>query len=148
MRVSIPGFIFGLRAGAIKTTPPSIQELNAADSALVCNIQEQDFEEEIQRLMSLRPIKSSSKIIQLNPLFDEQSILHVGGRIRNSGIKEHAMHSKILPAGRFSELFVQKIPIESAHAGTSHILALLRQKFWLLRAVSLLKILRLCVSCR
>ena len=147
-RVTTPGYITSVRAGT-KSNPLSIAELNAAELTLIKRVQEQEFFDEIDRLNTQKALKSSSRIIQLNPFLDEQGTLRVGGRIKNSEIPQNTKHPIILPPGRLTQLLITKIHTENAHAGATFTLAALRQKYWPLHAVSLVKrVTRNCVSCR
>ena len=147
-RVTTPGYITSVRAGT-KSNPLSITELKAAELTLIKRVQEREFFDEIDRLKTRKALKSSSRIIQLNPFLDEQGILRVGGRLKNSDIPQNTKHPIILPPGRLTLLLITKIHAENAHAGATFILAALRLKYWPLHAVSLVKrITRNCVSCR
>ena len=75
--------------------------------------------------------------------------LHVGGRICHASIPFDAVHPMLLPKEHpISTSQVRYYHETLGHAGREHVLAVIRQKFWILQTRSLVcRVLRKCVDC-
>uniref|UniRef100_A0A5S6QYI8 Integrase catalytic domain-containing protein n=1 Tax=Trichuris muris TaxID=70415 RepID=A0A5S6QYI8_TRIMR len=113
-------------------------------------IQKERFPQEVERMSSGRELPKTSQIAQLDPFFSEDRLLRVGGRIEKSELSYEARHPIILPHRHVVvEMLVRRCHEGQMHAGVEHTLAVLRQRFWILRARSVVKgIVRGCVTCR
>ena len=85
----------------------------------------------------------------LNPFIDDNQLLRVGGRLQNSQSDYNSKHPFILPPKHpVSEKIITFYHTKYLHAGVSTLMALLRQKFWIIHSKSLIKlIIRKCTSC-
>ena len=94
-------------------------------------------------------IKKSSAICKLDPRLID-GLLLVGGRLRSAAIPEHAKHQVILPKDHHvSNLIIQYCHLASGHSGREHVLSLLRERFWIIKANSAVRsLLSRCFSCR
>ena len=150
---------------AVKSSiePISVPEIREAEQSIVKYVQEKHFKEEIESLKrnqdvvtvipSQRPkggsVKRSSSIFNLDPVLVD-GILVVGGRLRHASLPEDAKHQFILPKDHHvTNLIVWHYHLGSAHSGREYVLSLLRSKFWVIRANSVVrKLLANCFSCR
>ena len=131
--------------GHTKLRSITLVEMQAAEGEIVKIVQRESFPNEIAAIkkkensvaggnVERREIKPSSSIYKLDPML-KNDVLCVGGRFRNSTLAEEAKNPAILPKGHH----VVKILIEyyheiSAHSGTEHVLALLRERYWIVGA--------------
>ena len=138
----------------------TVEELHEAELEIVKIVQERSFREEIaaisQNLKSScnanvapNPIKRSSHLYKLDPVYDKR-VLRVGGRLRNSSVPEVAKHPLILPRNHHVvTLIIEFYHDLSGHCGLEHVLAMLRERFWIIRARVLIKsVLNRCFSCK
>ena len=138
--------------------PLSVDELHEAELQIVKVIQDQSFTEEIAALRQSpssdvrnmqKTMKRSSQLYKLDPIYDER-VLRVGGRLRNSSNSEDVKHPLILPGDdHVVKLIVDFYHNGSGHSGLEYVLAMLRGRFWIIRAQALIKsVLRRCFDCR
>ncbi|XP_022784631.1 uncharacterized protein LOC111325153 [Stylophora pistillata] len=132
-------------------TPISVKEMEVAEREILKYVQRKSFPEEMEILKSketnnemicIQPqsrtklIKKSSAIYKLDPRLID-GLLLVGGRLRPASILESAKHQVILPKeNHVSDLIIQCCPLASGHSGREHVLSLLRERFWVIRANS------------
>ena len=95
------------------------------------------------------PIKRSSQLYKIDPVYDKR-VLHVGGRLKNFLVPEVAKQSLILPLSHHVvTLIIEFYHDLSGHRGLEHILAMLRERFWIIRARFLAKsVLNRCFNCK
>ena len=75
--------------------------------------------------------------------------MRVGGRIRNSQGTEASKHPIVIPRGTFARLLLEKIHRENGHVGCNHLIVIARQRFWIIKGLSLAKqVARTCIECR
>lgn len=88
-------------------------------------------------------------LLACNP-FILNGILRVGGRLEHSDLPIDQKHPMILPPHHHvTRLIVEMCHRDAGHSGTLHVLATVREKYWILRGQSAVgKILRECISCR
>jgi hypothetical protein len=86
-------------------------------------------------------------IARLDPVFSNDGLLCVGGRLRRA---TNSSHPVILPSKHpITELIVREYHEKSGHAGSEHVLAALRTTFWILRARCRIKeVVNKCMLCR
>ena len=75
----------------------SLEELKRAEKEVIKPVQQRYFKEEIMALHNGNSLKSSSKIIKLDPFLDQDGILKVGGRIGKCDISDEVQHLVLLP---------------------------------------------------
>ena len=93
-------------------------------------------------------IEKNSPLKKLNPFLDSSGLLRVGGRLRYALISYDEKHLIILPQHQISELITAHAHIRSLHGGPQLTLHTLRQRFWILRACSLVKgLIEICLQC-
>ena len=132
-----------------KIKPLDVEELQSAERAIIKAVQTSRFGEERLSLEEAKKVKKSSHIISLDPVLIEGT-LRVGGRLQNSPLKNATKHPAILPKDHhIASLIVRHYHGISGHSGLEHTLSLIREKYWIVKARSLLRrILSSCVDCR
>ena len=137
-------------------------DLEKATIAIVKLIQREVYPNEVKDLEDGRAVKCSSKIVKLCPLLDD-GILRVGGRVfffflifimkqqkmfffSAESIPPGARCPMILPPKHHvTQLLITAYHQKLAHAGQNHILALLRERFWIPKGRSAVRnIVRAC----
>ena len=72
------------------------EELKRAEKQVNKSVQQRHFKEEIMALHKGNSLKSSSKIIKLDPFLDQDGIFKVGGRIGKCEISGEVQHPILL----------------------------------------------------
>ena len=91
----------------------------------------------------------TSTLCKLDPILD-QDILRVGGRLNKMALPSELKNPVILPKNSHtSRLILQQIHLQVGHSGRGHMLAKLRERFWLPCANAMArKIIKRCIFCR
>ncbi|GBN98359.1 hypothetical protein AVEN_54011-1 [Araneus ventricosus] len=93
-------------------------ELFKSLMCLVKNVQANCFAQEIQCLKRGQQLPNSSSLINLSPFLDEQDILRVGGRLKNSNLPIERKHPILLPYNNhFSVLIINHFHVLYLHTG-------------------------------
>lgn len=144
---------YGLRFLRVHARPPSTfvehEETNKALFLMAKLVQQQSFPEEYKELISGKPITPSSRILSLNPFMDEQGLIRVGGRLKNSGLPFDTCHPILLPKNHeLTKRIIVQQHLRYMHAGVQATMAAVRERFWPLSLRSTTrKILLSCVKC-
>ena len=111
-------------------------------------VQREVSAEEIQDLETRGHVKLSSKIVKLRPILDD-CVMRVGGRITDAPIAFDAKFPMFVPPKHHvAQLLIASFHQKLLHAGQNHILAHLREKFWIPNGRSAVrKVVRLCMTC-
>ena len=122
----------------------SAEETISAEREVIANVQQEAFSDHFTQRS-----KSSSPLYKLF-LVTVDGILRVGGRLRNAPVSEDAKHPILLPKRHHvTDLIVRKYHEELAHAGREHVLASIRERFWIVKGrVAVRRVLRECFKCR
>ena len=139
------------RPPSVSADPLVPSELQAAETAIVGFVQHKHFREELKALESKGAVANKSLIYLLEPFLDEEGILQVGGHLRNAPLSEKARLPAIVPKNHHvSKLVVRRAhEFQSGRSGKEYVLALIRQKFWIVGARQLIKqVLKECTVCR
>ncbi|XP_036150809.1 uncharacterized protein LOC118648578 [Monomorium pharaonis] len=125
------------------------QEASAALMIICRAVQHSTFSQEIDCLRNNQPLKSSSHLLSLSPFLDDNNLIRVGGRLRNSELSYDAKHPILLPKHHIlTELIIKNTHIRNLHAGLQGTMAATRQLFWPLGIRSITrKIIKQCVIC-
>ena len=143
----------------------NVDEIDRAEKEVLKFVQRQSFEEEMSRLeqkgggsgdnSSKRSkekelvVKKTSAIYKLAPMKID-GLLYVGGRLTQASIPNAAKHQLILPKKHHVvDLIVRHYHLKSGHSGLEHVLSLIRERFWILKARTAVKsVLRGCFDCK
>ncbi len=127
----------------------SVQGLESAEHSILRYIQSQHFTNEIDCLKHHTRLPKGSHILKLDP-YMEQGLLRVGGRLSKSHLQESTKHPVILPKdSHVTHLIIQETHNKLAHAGRNHVLAKLRETYWVIHGnATVRKMIAKCVTCR
>jgi hypothetical protein len=132
----------------------SVTDIEAAKHHILIYVQSHYFHPEIKFLMTTDPSKHGrvprkSSIYKLDP-YMEQGLLRVGGRLSKSNIIETMKHPVLLPKkSHITMLIMRSVHAKLAHAGRNHILARLRESYWIIHANSAVRnMITSCITCR
>ena len=124
-------------------------ELKHSTIAIVKLAQKQVYSEEIKDLEKRGNVKSTSKLVKLKPVLDN-GVMRVGGRILEAPIGPEAKFPMIVPPKHHvARLLITAYHQKLAHAGQNHILAQLREQFWIPKGRSAVRrVVRSCLLCK
>ncbi|XP_055918461.1 uncharacterized protein LOC129950552 [Eupeodes corollae] len=119
---------------------PTAEELHLAFLKIVETVQNNEFSEEIQKLK--RKLTLSNHIQKLNPFLHEFndnncsfSLIRVGGRLLHAPIEYDAKFPLLLTKNsQFIKVYLTHLHRKNCHAGAQAMVALLRQKIWIINA--------------
>ncbi|XP_066988208.1 uncharacterized protein [Macrobrachium rosenbergii] len=116
------------------------EELDAAGKAVIRYIQKKTFSKEVTLLQKSegsrgRGLCSSSSIYKLDPFIDPKDrLLRVNGRLSKAEISAGEKHPMILPRkSHITTLIIRYTHEKLAHAGRNHVMAKLRELYWIIR---------------
>lgn len=124
-------------------------DLDEAESEIVKYIQMRYFEEDLMSLKEQNRVKRSSPLHKLNPMLQD-GVMRVGGRLSRSAMPAEFKQPVILPKqSHVASLVLRHVHELTAHAGRNHMMAKLREKFWIPGAGGAIrKLLAKCITCR
>ena len=124
-------------------------DMEKATLTIVKLVQREVNAEEIQDLETRGHVKRSSKIVKLRPILDD-CVMRVGGRIADAPSAFVAKFPMIVPPKHHvAQLLIASFHQKLLHAGQNHILAHLREKFWIPTGRSTVrKVVRSCMTCK
>jgi hypothetical protein len=127
-----------------------VEELKDAEKSILMYVQGQCFRQEVNSLLKTGKVCRTSAIARLCPMLSADGALCVGGRLTNATIAVEAKHQLILPGThRVSQLIIVWLHQLNGHCGREHLLALLREKYWMTRARYVIRqTLKDCVLCK
>ena len=112
-------------------------------------MQREAYGQEIKALEKREKIKSSSVIARLNPVLIN-GVLRVGGRIPEAPIAFSTKFPRIIPPKyHVTKLLIASFHEKLAHDEQNHILASLREQFWIPTGRSAVRnVVRSCLKCK
>lgn len=121
--------------------------MEKATIAIIKLVQSEVYQEEIGDLEKRGNVKRSSGIVRLRPMLVE-GVVRVGGRISEAPIMLEAKFPMIVPPEHHvTWLLIDAYHQKLAHAGQDHILAQLREKFWIPKGRSAVRqVVRSCLK--
>ena len=127
----------------------NVDDIQIAESELARLAQAEMFSEELYDLEKGNEVCRSSRLLSLTP-FLENNLLRVGGRIGGAPLPYDAKHPIILTKNHeWSKLIVKNYHQKSFHAGTNHLLSLVREKYWIINGRELCKkTIHDCFQCK
>ena len=125
-------------------------ELNKSLNYWIKTTQHTDFESQIKLLAAQKSLNNRDKLLNLNPILDEQGILRVGGRLKHAHINFNARHPIILSSKNIlTRLIINNYHRLTLHGGTQIIAGLIRKNFWIIDARNTIRnVISKCVICR
>ena len=128
----------------------TIEDYDAATLAMSRIVQKVAYSHEIKDLKMNGVIKSSSKIAALNPELDAYGVLRVNGRGRHMSVASTAGQQIILARHHpVASLIVRHMHHCIGHLGREHVMARLRENFWIPQACVLVRsVLDRCLKCK
>ena len=134
--------------------PITVEEMEKAELEILKCVQQHHFAEEISSLTrsaneGMWHVKKNSNLRRLDPVLVD-GLLRVDGRLSLASIPFDAKHQIILPKNdHVPNLIVEYYHHISGHSGKEHVISLLPEPFWIVKAGSAVKkVLSRCVSCR
>ena len=125
-----------LRFGTVENNPISVEEIREAELVLF-RYSQRSVQERSPQLAKLCTVK------------DNNGLLRVGGRLRNSPLDHDFIHPIILPCNHVSMLIIRHSHQVTGHAGVERVLAETRKRYWILKGRKLVKAeVYKCVPCR
>lgn len=113
------------------------EELATAKRRWLLLVQGEHFPSEIEALRNGQPILTSSRLLPLSPILDQEGILRVGGRLRHAAIPEETRHPVVLPRhSHYSLLLMRQSHITSQYGGPQLMRSILSE-YWILHGASL-----------
>ena len=117
--------------GEVILTPA---ELDKAGKLWVKQAQIERFAKEIKELKGGGgEVSKQSHLKPLTPIVDELGVLRVGGRLNRAELPYDAAHPMILPKKHhITRLVVADVHHHCRHAGVNHVLAQIRNRYWVI----------------
>ena len=136
----------------------SVTDITDAENAILRFVQSQFFQREIDVLgKAANPVQNngtpripkSSSIYKLDP-FLSNGLLRVGGRLSKSTLPDYMKFPVLLPhKSHVTTLVIQSIHEKLAHSGRNHVLAHVRERFWVIHSnAAVRRVISKCVICR
>ncbi|XP_063994272.1 uncharacterized protein LOC135171574 [Diachasmimorpha longicaudata] len=109
------------------------QELNEARIFWVKLTQTQYFASAYRILVRDQQLPKNHPMAKLTPIINEEGIIRLGGRLKNSLLDPDEIHPVILPRqSRLTTLIIEEAHRRTLHGGTQLTLAYTRQKYWII----------------
>ena len=140
----------GLKNKTWKNDRLTTFELQFAEKIIWKYLQQIYFSEIYETLKLGLPLKKKHFLTKLNPFMDEEGLIKVGGRFRNSLFPEEVKHPVILPNGHHAvRLYIESVHKKVGHFGRENIVSQLHQEVYIVGCKKLVdKLLRNCIICR
>ncbi|XP_028656694.1 uncharacterized protein LOC114650672 [Erpetoichthys calabaricus] len=122
-----------------------------AESLIIRSVQHEVYSKELRCIRAKSDLPSQSSLIKLNPIIDSSSLLRVGGRLNQSGLKSKETNPFIIPGSHHvATLLVRHHHQKVQHQGRHFTEGAVRASgLWLVGAKRCIgKILNQCVTCR
>ena len=128
----------------------SYDEIEASEDRIIKLVQSDAFTNKMSILDQKGVLPTKHKLSPLSPYIDECGVLRVGGRLRNAQIPAAARNQMILPKDHpVTRLIITHNHRKNGHVGREHVLANLREKYWILNGrVAVRTLLRRCLLCK
>jgi hypothetical protein len=126
----------------IKGCTLTVSELQEARNIWYRKAQTDCFSEDVCNLEKKQPISNKSRLLSFNPYLDEQGIVRVNGRLAQA---EHLAYDARFPIILPRKHAITRLITQHYHelgnhnAGTSHTLADLRTRFWIIHGREVVK---------
>lgn len=136
-------------ANRVRSPYLTLQELRRANIIFIKNVQQMEFADDINSLITKGKVHSKSKLLSLNPFLDQDGILRVNGRLKNAHLSPGMKHPIIIPHNhRITTLIIKQAHELTFHGGARLTLSNIRQKYWIISGyMATKKYIRQCVTC-
>lgn len=128
----------------------SIQERKHALDYWIRMVQKKNFHREILAAQSGSELPRDSKLLKFTPHWNaDDHTLRMGGRLQYSELSFDEKHPILLADHTLVQRLIRDVHLRSNHGGPQLCIAILRQKFWILRLRQLIRtyITKCCVQC-
>lgn len=117
----------------------SVEELEGALHRAIKLVQEEVFHGHLKALTMGIALKAVS-MARLQPFLDSEGLIRVGGRLKHSNLPFQVKHPILLPkAHHLTNLIIDYYHKVHLHAGASCLVTILRQRFWIVSARSVVR---------
>lgn len=132
-----------------KLSSLTCEELSHANFNIIKVLQNLHFKSEIKKLSENSELLNTSHIKNLAPFLDENNILRVGGRLKNTDYDFNVKHPILLPYNHhYTTLLFRHYHTQNLHAGPNLLVSLIRQNYWPIKAKHIAKkTVHTCVTC-
>ncbi|XP_026464750.1 uncharacterized protein LOC113376024 [Ctenocephalides felis] len=129
--------------------PLQVCELNISRMLLIKLSQNEAFKKDISNIIKNGSVDKTSNLKTLNPFLDENGILRVGGRLKNSNIGYSKRHPIVLPKKHILTTLIAKYEhLRLYHCGSQMLLNTLRNNYWPMGGRNLTRnIVKNCITC-
>lgn len=108
----------------------TVSEIEAAMSKLVKTEQNNNFSNKVLTLKNQHPLQIKNKLLCLSPFIDENELLRVGGRLKNSNLNLSQKHPLLLCGKHLlTKLMFEHFHRVLCHTGPQLLLATVRQHY-------------------
>ncbi|XP_072931704.1 uncharacterized protein [Epargyreus clarus] len=127
-----------------------IKHIREAERLIIMQAQSHSFESEIARLRQGKHVDRSSRLFKLDPVYDEDGIVRLNGRIDAANIPAQRKNPPILDgSSHLVRLYIRREHVHSNHSGREQLVNNIRQKFWVLRLRPAVRtVISDCVMCK
>ncbi|KAJ8917026.1 hypothetical protein NQ315_012944 [Exocentrus adspersus] len=109
----------------------TVNELDKSLEKLIWLAQHESFSEEYKLLTSNKNLNGKSALIRLSPFLDQNGLIRVGGRLKNSSLLFGEKHPLLLSKNhRLTFLIFAQVHLDLFHPGPQLLLSTVRQNYW------------------
>ena len=125
-------------------------EIITARLFIVKDVQTVEFQDVISKLRLNQSLPKRHQLLPLSPFLDDCGALRVGGRLEYASMPEVSKHQLILPKKHHvTQMIIFHEHTNNGHIGTEHVLANLRQLYWIINGRTAIKAaIRRCFYCQ
>lgn len=133
---------------ALVTGALNASEIKDATTFWLRSVQSSHYSSEWSTLKKDGSVPKKSPLRLLHPIIGRENLIRLGGRLVHSVLTYEERHPVLLPRCRVSELLIDWAHRQCLHGGTQLTLRILRQRYWIISARSLVKsYIHRCVTC-
>ncbi|XP_064472910.1 uncharacterized protein LOC135387742 [Ornithodoros turicata] len=127
------------------------EELSTAEKLIIANVQRDVFPREVRCLEMERVVPKDSPLWKLDPYMDEDGLIRIGGRLRNSTLSQNERHPIVVPPRHhIATLLVRHYHERVAHQGRHFTEGAIRAAgLWIVGAKRCVgSVIHNCIKCR
>ncbi|XP_026015330.1 uncharacterized protein LOC113016608 [Astatotilapia calliptera] len=129
----------------------TVQEREEAERLIIKDLQRQTYSEEVRLLKKGCQLPPHNKLHHLNPFLDNNGVIKVGGRLRDSNLPLSVKHPTIIPKEHHvTRMIIAYCHEEVKHQGKGMTLSAIRTRGYWIPGIgrTVASYLRRCVVCR